>query len=128
MFTKLALPFATAALAIGLLVNIKFFGQEIIPDAALTPMTEGLHPEDVVDFVMEASAPTPWMLGQTQEVAQAIVGEHLTKEHFLQHSMTLGSLPDFDEELPLSGQLLLRDLDEEQVDRLLKKLGERTIL
>ena len=127
VLTKLALPFATAALAIGLLVNIGFFGREITPNAALTPMAEGLRPEDVVDFVMEASRPI-WMVGQTQEVAQAIVGEHLTKEYFLQHSMTLGSQPDFEEELPFSSQQLLKDLDEEQIDRLLKKLGERTIL
>lgn len=128
VFTKLAVPFATGALAIGLLASINFFGEETNSDNALAPVVEGLSPEDVVDFVMEASRPTLWMVGQTQEVAQAIVGEHLTKEYFLEHAMTLGSQPDFDEELPLSSQQLLRDLNEEQVERLLKKLGERTIL
>ena len=128
LFEKFGLPLATAILVVGLLVNIKEFDQTNSPQNPLSPVFDGVEPEEIVDIVMQDSRPIPWMTGQVQDVAQALIGDHLTREHFLEDAVASGFQPDFDGDLPISSQQLLRGLDEKQVERLLKKLEERAIL
>ncbi|MBI4429897.1 MAG: zf-HC2 domain-containing protein [Ignavibacteriales bacterium] len=127
-FSKLVLPFATATVAIVLLVNIGGLNASNGTDKALSPLVEGMNPEDVVDMVMQDSPSTPWVTSQTQEVAQAVVSDHLTKGHFLQNALSMDLQSYFTDASLISSQQLLQNLDEEQIETLLKKLEERSSL
>ncbi|MBI3003859.1 MAG: zf-HC2 domain-containing protein [Ignavibacteriales bacterium] len=128
VFSKLALPLGAAAVALALLMNIAQFGPANGSVNPLSPIFYGIEPEDVVDMVVEESPPTPWTTRQTQDVAQAVVGDHLTRGHFLQDALTLDVQPYFYELSTISSQQLLQNFDEAQVEAILKKLEERGTL
>jgi len=121
----LALPLGTALLIIGVLMNVRIPIDDSDMESQFSSAISGLSPEDVVEAVAEEVRPNPWVNRQTQELALSVVGEHLTREHLLQHS---ASAEGIDVELPFNDMQLLRDLDESEMERLLQRLGERTTL
>jgi hypothetical protein len=80
-------------------------------------------PEDVIDFVAEASRPTLWTTRQAQEIAEKLVSGHVSEGHALPYVLLSESGEDVQQT-----QQLLRELDESQIQQLLQKLGERAIL
>lgn len=119
--TKLVLPFSVAVLAIVLLTNVEFTVEE--PANPLNNLVADVLPEDVIDFVAEASRPTLWTTRQAQEIAEKLVAGHVSEEHALQYVLQTDPAESIEQT-----QELLRELDESQIEQLLQKLGERAIL
>ncbi len=118
---KLVLPFSVAVLAIVLLSNVKLTVEE--PVNPLKNLVADVLPEDVIDFVAEASRPTLWTTRQAQEIAEKLVAGHVSEKHALQYVLQTDPAESIGQT-----QDLLRELDESQIQQLLQKLGERAIL
>ena len=128
IFSRLALPLAAAVIVVALLANIKGLDPSDSAQSPLAPVFEGIDPEVVVDIVIQDARPMPWTTRQAQEIAQAVVGDHLAREHFLQNALTLDFQPYLDEDSAISSQELIQGLDDAQIETLLKKLEERATL
>lgn len=119
--TKLVLPFSVAVLSILLLSNVEFIVEE--PVNPLNNLVADVLPEDVIDFVAEASRPTLWTTRQAQEIAEKLVAGHVSEGHALRYVLQTDPAESIEQT-----QELLRELDESQIQQLLQKLGERAIL
>ncbi|MGB2869695.1 MAG: zf-HC2 domain-containing protein [Bacteroidota bacterium] len=123
---RIVLPLAAAAVVVLMIVLTPVATGPDAPSNSLRAVLEQVSTSELVDVFTEDGAPAYGNSRMNQEFIESVVGEHFEKGGFV----TGAALTEVGYgELPASlYQGIMSNLSDEDVDNLLKRLGERKIL
>lgn len=129
LFVRLVAPLAVAALAIVLLLHVPFFRteseREINP---LRSVVTGTSTEEIAQAVLEHSRQQPLGNDLSEGEISSLVAAQVIRHQFLEEEIDLQSASSLEPLFNSASTHAIEELSESEVDALLQRLGERTIL
>lgn len=127
VFTRVAMPLAAAALAVALLVRLPVELQESTSQPLLD-RSESLNPEEVAEALVQQHELLPLNTVVVQEIAEATVPAKVFEQQIAEKLIVSSSKQPYDYFSGIPTEQLLNSLNEQEVETLLQRLGERIIL
>mgnify|MGYP001606386951 FL=1 len=128
LFVRLVAPLAVAALAIVLLLRVPFFRTESEREVnPLRSVVTGTSTEEIAQAVLEHSRQQPLSNNLSGEIS-SLIAEQVIRHQFLEDEIDLQSASSLEPLFNSASTHAIEELTESEVDALLQRLGERTIL
>jgi hypothetical protein len=125
---RLALPVGAAVLALFILLSLPFSGNETEPEPnPLQSVVHGSTADELVDVILDMVPLQPLSSTTAEGETSSMLGAGILRsEHLLADADEVSIAPDLtlDERMPEG----LEQLDEEELESLMQRLGERTLL
>ena len=129
LFVRLVAPLAVAALAIVLLLRVPFFRTESEREVnPLRSVVTGTSTEEIAQAVFEYSRQQPLGNDLSEGEISSLVAAQVIRHQFLEEEIDLQSASSLVPLFNSASTHAIEELTESEVDALLQRLGERTIL